>query len=302
MANHSPLRRTLTRTVGYPLEALAVRTLFRLLGWLPADTASDLGGWVGRTLGPRLGGNSTVLRNLRRALPGLDAAAHRRLARDCWDNLGRTLAEYPHLKTIRAEWGQRVELSGTEHILGLETDGMPGVILTGHFANWELVAMTVHKCGLRMTAIYRAPNNPSVDKLLAEARGDLGTDLVPKGRTSAKGILATMRARGILGILADQKLNEGIAVPFMGHDAMTGTIAGDVVVRHGAVVVPVKVTRQPGGARFRIQAFPPLDLPALTGDRPADIRAVTVAVNELLEKWVRESPSQWLWTHRRWPD
>ncbi|MDZ5647206.1 lysophospholipid acyltransferase family protein [Nitrospirillum sp. BR 11828] len=297
MAEHG----TQPSSLRYAIEAAGIRALFRLLRLLPADVASDFGGWVGRTLGPRLGGNAKVLRNLEQAMPHLDAAARRRVARDCWDNLVRTLAEYPHLKTISREWEQRVELIGAEHVRGLVTDGKPGVILTGHFGNWELVAMTVFKCDATMTAIYRAPNNPSVDKLLSEARGELGTTLVPKGRASAKGILAAMRAGGILGILADQKLNEGIPVPFLGRDAMTGTIAGDVVVRHGAVVVPVRVTRKAKGARFRIEAFPPMDLPAPTGDRPADIRAITVAVNQLLERWVLENPGQWLWTHRRWP-
>ncbi|MDE1149465.1 MAG: lysophospholipid acyltransferase family protein [Azospirillaceae bacterium] len=302
MANHSAFRRKLTSTLGYPLEALGVRTLFCLLGLLPADTASDFGGWVGRTLGPLLGGNAKVLRNLAKALPHLDEAARHRIALECWDNLGRTMAEYPHLKTISREWEQRVELIGAENVRNLETDGKPGVILTGHFANWELVAMTVFKCGQTMTAIYRAPNNPSVDRLLTQARGELGTTLVPKGRASAKGILAAMRAGGVLGILADQKLNEGLAVPFLGRDAMTSTITGDVVVRHGAVVAPMRVTRLAKGARFRIQVWPPMDLPPRTGDRPTDIRAITVEVNRLLESWVLENPGQWLWTHRRWPD
>jgi KDO2-lipid IV(A) lauroyltransferase len=286
----------------YTIEAAGIRALFFLLGLLPTDVASDFGGWVGRTLGPRIGGNAKVLRNLERAMPQLDEAARQRIARECWDNLCRTMAEYPHLKTISREWEQRVELIGAEHVHGLVTDGKPGVILTGHFGNWELVALTMSKCGTTMTAIYRAPNNPSVDKLLSRARGELGTTLVPKGRASAKGILATMRAGGILGVLADQKLNEGLSVPFLGHDAMTGTIVGDVVVRHGAVVAPMRVTRKPGGARFRIEIFPPMQMPPLTGNRPADIRAITVAANELLEKWVLENPGQWLWTHRRWPN
>ncbi|MBB6249570.1 lysophospholipid acyltransferase family protein [Nitrospirillum iridis] len=300
MATNSPLRAALSRNVRYPLEALAIRGLFGFLSLLPADSASDLGGWVGRTLGPRLKANRRVQRNLEQAMPELDAAGRARVGRESWDTLGRIMAEYAHFKTISAEWEDRVDFVGAEHLAGLRDDGKPGIVLTGHFGNWEMAGLASHKMDLLITIIYRAPNNPWVDRLLLRARSDLGNSLVPKGRSAAKTILATVRGGGHLGVLADQKLNEGIPVPFLGRDAMTGTITADMVLRHGAVVVPVKVTRPGKGARFRIEAMPPLTF-APTGDRAADIYAITLQINQVFETWVREDPGQWLWTHRRWP-
>ncbi|HYC05208.1 MAG TPA: lipid A biosynthesis lauroyl acyltransferase [Azospirillaceae bacterium] len=301
MAKHSALRRRFDRTLGYRIEAAAVFLLFGFLKLLPADTASDFGGWVGRTLGPRLGASRKAARNLERALPELDGAAHRRILMASWDNLGRTMAEYPHLGTIAAEWDKRVEMRGAEHIRALAEDGKPGLCITGHFANWELAALACHKQGLDIAIVYRAPNNPWVDRLLARARGSLQAMLLPKGKEAARGLVATMRRGGHVGILVDQKLNEGIPVPFLGRDAMTGTLMADLALRHDAPVVPIRVVRQPRGARFRIEALPPLDLPR-GGDRSEAVTACMLAANRLLEGWVRETPGQWLWQHRRWPD
>lgn len=299
MAQHSAFRRSFDRTVGYRLEAAAVHILFALLSLLPLAAASGLGGWVGRTVGARLGANRKVLNHLRLALPELDEAERQAIAVQCWDNLGRTMAEYPHIKTISRDWDRCVTLIGREHLEALRDDGKPGICITGHFANWELAALACHKAGLPLTIVYRAPNNPWVDRLLARARGPLQGFMVPKGRDAARGMMATIRKGGHIGVLPDQKLNEGIPVPFFGRDAMTGSFTADLALRYDAPIVPIKVTRD--GAHFRIEAMAPFVFEK-TGDREADTWTAMRRINAMLEDWVRETPGQWLWTHRRWPD
>lgn len=299
MANHSPLRRAFDRTIGYRLEAALVHGLFALLSLLSLRRASDLGGWVGRTLGPRLRANRKVRNHLRLALPELSEEARADIARQCWDNLGRTMAEYPHIKTIAREWDRHVTLVGREHLEALRDDGKPGICITGHFANWELAALACHKVGLPLTIVYRAPNNPWIDRLLAKARGPLQGFMVPKGPTSARAIMTAIRQGRHIGILPDQKLNEGIPVPFFGRDAMTGSFTADLSMRYDAPLVPIKVTRD--GAHFHIQAFPPFVFET-TGDREPDTHTAMRHINAMLEEWVRQTPGQWLWTHKRWPD
>ncbi|MDZ5647207.1 lauroyl acyltransferase [Nitrospirillum sp. BR 11828] len=302
MANHSPLRRSFDRVLGHRLEAVAVYLIYGLLNLLSLDRASALGGWVGRTLGPLLPGHAKVLRRLERALPHLTAGERRDIARRSWENLGRTLAEYPHIKTLSREWDTRVEMVGAEHLRALRDDGKPGICVTAHLANWELAALACHKLDLPLTIVYRAPNNRWVDRLLAKARGPLQGFLVPKGRDAARGMMTTIRGGGHIGVLPDQKLNEGIPVPFLGRDAMTGTFTADLALRYDAPIVPIQVTRlDTGGTRFRIEAMAPLALEK-TGDRTADTRAGMVRVNALLGDWVRAHPGQWMWTHNRWPD
>lgn len=300
MANHSPFRRRFDRVVGYRLEAAAVFVFMTLMRMLPVEAASGLVGGLMRRVGPMLGGSKKALRNIERAFPDMPEGERRRVLADAWENFGRTMAEYVHLKRIADRFEEHVEMVGGEHLTAMATDGRPGIAVTGHFGNWELAALACARHGLALTFVYRAPNNPWVDRWLADARSFLGGRMVPKGKEAAKGLVATMRAGGHAGLLVDQKLNEGIPVPFIGRDAMTGTVMADMALRYDAPVVPIRVTRLKG-ARFRVEAFPPLAL-SRGGDLKADVPAAMRVVNDLLSDWVRQTPGQWLWQHRRWPD
>jgi KDO2-lipid IV(A) lauroyltransferase len=278
----------------YPLEALGVAVLFGLLRLLPLDWASTVGGWIGRTFGPRLAASRKALRNLALALPELDELARGRVLRDAWDNVGRTFAEYPHLATLIRDYDKRVELVGAEHLRDLAADGRPGLCIAGHFGNWELASMSCLMVGLDLTMVYRAANNPMVDRLMGSARKPLRGTMVPKGRLAAKELLAALKSGGHAGLLIDQKQNDGLPVPFFGRMAMTSSIAADLALRFEAPVVAIRVMRLQG-AHFRVEAFPPLDL-------PDDRLAAMTKLNAVIESWVREAPAQWLWLHRRWPD
>lgn len=300
MANHSQFRRRFDRAVGYRLEAVGVAIFMGLMRLLPVEAASGLVGGLLRAVGPRLGGSRKALRNIERSFPDLPDAERRAILADAWDNFGRNLAEYVHLRRIADRFDEHIEMIGGEHLSALAHDGRPGIAVTGHFGNWDLAALACARHGLELTFVYRAPNNPWVDRWLADARAFLGGRMVPKGKQAAKELVATMRAGGHAGLLVDQKLNEGIPVPFLGRDAMTGTVMADMALRYDAPVVPIKVTRL-SGARFRVEAFPPLTFKK-TGDMKADVANAMLAVNDLLSEWVRQTPGQWLWQHRRWPD
>jgi KDO2-lipid IV(A) lauroyltransferase len=124
--------------------------------------------------------------------------------------------------------------------------------------------------------------------------------LIPKGPAGARLLLRSLKGGKHLGMVVDQKMNDGIAIPFFGRDAMTAPALAELALRFDCPVVPVRVERLEG-ARFRITIDPPLDLD-VTGERRADITAAMVKVNALIESWVREHPEQWLWLHNRWPD
>ena len=138
-----------------------------------------------------------------------------------------------------------------------------------------------------------------VDKIIAGFRRDDG-EYIPKGAVASRRAVAVLRRGGHLGLLADQKLNEGIPVPFFGRPAMTAPALALLALRFDCTVLPAQVERL-HGARFRLTLHPPLELPK-SGDRDADAAALMTAVNATLEGWVRERPEQWFWLHSRWPD
>ncbi|WP_035708413.1 lipid A biosynthesis lauroyl acyltransferase [Niveispirillum irakense] len=300
MANHSQTRRKLKRLVLYRLEAAATWLFIKAMRLLSPERASDAGGWLMRVLGPRLPLSRQMRRNIARSLPELPATEQEKVLVEAWDNLGRNFAEYIHLDRIAANYETYVDLIGGEHLRALAEDGRPGIVFTGHFANWELCGITASRFGLELTYVFRRPNNPWVAEMLARARASLGGKMVPKGKEAARGLATTIRSGGHVGLLIDQKLNEGIPVPFLGRDAMTGTLLADLAVRYKAPAVPLRVIRL-GAARFRVEALPPIEFTG--GDTPKpDGTAIMTRLNEMLGEWVRERPGQWMWQHRRWPD
>ena len=288
------------RYIRYPLQAAFLLPFVGLMAALPMGWASALGGAIGRTVGPRLGVSRRARHNLRRAFPEKSPAEIEGIVRDMWDNLGRLLGEYPHLPRLDLLNDPRIEIIGAEHIHKARDDSLPGLFFSAHIGNWELVSLAASQLGLPLTRIYRAANNPLINRIILWGRHSIDGELVQKGRDGAEAILRTMRANGHVGLLIDQKMNEGIPVPFFGHDAMTGTALASFALRYRCPLIPARIERLEG-CRFRITAYPPMELPD-SGDRKADIATLTASCTALIESWVRQRPGQWLWLHRRWPD
>lgn len=281
------------------LEAAGAALFFAASAALPLDLASAAGGAVARLIGPRLGISNRARRNLRAALPDLDPAEIERIVRGMWDNLGRVAAEYPHLKRIRVfAPNGRVETRGIEHLDRARAEGSPAILFGGHLGNWEIAALAAGQYGIDVAQIYRAANNPLVDRMIARFRGG-GSEFIPKGAVASRRALAALKRGANLSLLADQKLNDGIAVPFFGRPAMTAPSLAMLALHFDCAVLPVRVERL-RGARYRLTIEPPLKLPR--GERAAAIGELTAAVNRTLEGWIRARPEQWFWLHQRWPD
>jgi KDO2-lipid IV(A) lauroyltransferase len=282
------------------LEAGGAALFFAAMRALPIAAASALGGALARGIGPHLGVSGRARRNLRAALPGLDEGDVERTLRAMWDNLGRVAAEYPHLRRIRVfAPGGRVATSGLEHLDRAVADGGRAIIFGGHLGNWEIAALAAGQYGIEVAQIYRALNNPIVDRMIAHFRGT-GSEFIPKGRVASRRALAALRRGAHVSLLVDQKLNDGIAVPFFGRSAMTAPALALLALHFDCAVLPARVERV-GGAHFRLTIEPPLPLPK-TGERAADVAALMAAVNATLEGWIRQRPEQWFWLHQRWPE
>ncbi|MFP6734790.1 MAG: lauroyl acyltransferase [Rhodospirillales bacterium] len=281
-------------------EAAAAWLLYGLFALLPVDAASWLGGALGRLVGPHLGVTRNARRNLKRVFPEMQGAELERIISAMWDNLGRTAGEHPHLEKFDPYGaGSRVEVAGIEHMDALRDDGIAGIFFAGHLANWELPPLAGTKRGLVVHAVYRRANNPFFDTIVQKGRAVLGGDLFPKGSEGAKATLRALRRGDHMAMLVDQKMNDGISVPFLGLDAMTAPAVAQLAYRYECPLVPARVERL-GGAHFRVTCYPPLEKPD-SGDRQADIVALMGMVNATLGDWVRERPEQWLWIHNRWP-
>jgi len=282
-------------------EGLFARLVFAFFRILPVDAASAVGGFLARSIGPVLGISNRARLNLRRALPNLSDSDISRIVHGVWDNLGRVVAEYPHLDKFKPyEPGSRVAFEGVREFLDARRPETRFIFFSAHFGNWEIATLAATQAGLDMLAIYRAANNPYVDALINEARSVIGSELAPKGSVAGRRVISALAEGKYICMLIDQKMNDGIAVPFFGRDAMTAPALARLALRYDCVVVPCRVERV-RGATFRLVVDPPIPLPR-TGDSRADEMRLMTAVNAVVEGWIRRRPEQWFWLHRRWPD
>lgn len=271
------------------LESAAFGALVGLFRLLPVDAASALGAFLGRGLGPLLARrrDDQARRNLARMI-GHDVGAIRRAM---WAQAGRTFAELPHLAWLA---GHRVELTGRDHLDRALATGRPVLLVAGHIGNWELLPFVAARLGVTLNAVARTASNEASERILARLRSGGAADVIPKGQAGTRRLVRRLHAGEHFCLLVDQRVSEGIVVPFFGLPAKTTPAAASLAIRHRGTVLPVRCERL-GGARFRVTVEPPVDL-------AWGVETATAAINARLEAWIRDRPEQWLWTHRRWPE
>lgn len=281
----------------YILEAMLLTILFGLFRLMPPQTASAVGGWIGRNIGHRLAASRKARKNLELAFPNLSDAEKTIIIKGMWENLGRVIAEYPHLERISRD---HTTVEGLEILDQVRHANLPAVFIGGHIANWEILgaaSLTQMKRPIELT--YRPPNNPWTAKLLDRARTLNGRLTAhAKSRDGGRNILKTLKNGGLIGILIDQKYNEGVQVSFFDNPAMTNPIFVHLCQKYRCPLIPVRNIREKG-CRFRIIIHPPLALFEADGT-PLPVEDVIMQAHGILEDWIRDKPEQWIWLHRRW--
>ncbi len=282
-----------------PLRYAVAAFAAALLRLMPLDMADAAFGRLARAMGPVLPHSRRAHEGLSLAFPAMPVPRRAAIVAGMWDNLGRVVVEYVHLDTILREAERRVEIVGAEHLDALRDDGRPGLLFSAHLASWEMVTVAALMRRLPVQVVYRNANNPHVDAHVRRLQSVSGVELIRKGPRGARRLMEVMRQGGHVILLVDQKMNDGIAVPFFGLPAMTAPALAQLAYRFDCPVVPVHVERL-DGAHFRVVVEPPLALPQ-TGDKAADVLAVMTEVNRRVEGWIAARPEHWLWLHRRWP-
>lgn len=281
----------------YILEAFLLHLAFLFFRIMPVDAASNIGGWLGKMIGPHLDASQTALRNLNEALPSLEAKEQQKIITGMWENLGRVIAEYPHLEYIARE---RTKITGQKHLDDLFESGQAAVFFAAHLGNWEILGPTMLLHYSRPLDItYRAPNNPWSAKLIHRVRTLKGRITgYAKSRQGGKDMLEAIKQKRYLGILIDQKYNEGLAVLFFNKPAMTNPIFVQLCQKYKCPLIPARSTRH-GGANFTITIHEPLKLTS-EDNKSLPIEDVIADAHHYLETWIKENPEQWLWLHKRW--
>ncbi len=296
------LIRTAKRVEQLLTAALAIAVL-NLLGLLPVGPAMRFADALARTAGPWLPRQRVAMANLRRAFPDMDEAEHLALSRDMWVAMARLATEYVFMEKLigpvdPGRLPERIEVEGVDIFLKMRDEGGPHIIFTAHIGNFEVLPIVAAAYGLDVASLFRTPNNPYIARRLATARGARMGQLVPSGHGAALTLTRILENGGNVGMLVDQRFARGIEARFFGHPCDTNPLAAKLARRMDCPVHPARCIRLPDG-RFRVEIFPAL-VPPRDGAGEIDVAAFTQMITGIVEDWVRQTPGQWQWFHKRW--
>lgn len=288
------------KSIRYICEALVAYGFYAILCCLPASWASAMLGWLAVKMGPFFKAHRIAKQNLQRVFPEKTEADIREILRKMWNNLGRTVGEFPFMASCsEKEFYEKVTIENEDYLKQYFKKGQPVIFFSAHLGNWELAPKTAAIYGQPLALVYRPSNNPLVEKLVHHVRRHYQSEAIPKGLSGARDVMRCLKQGKSVGMLLDQKMNDGIAVPFMGRDAMTAPAVASLAKKFKCPVIPAQVIRL-DGVRFKVVIHPPL-FATESGDSKEDTYQFMLRINQLMESWVREHPEQWFWVHNRWP-
>lgn len=286
-------------------EYILAKGCLSLLRALSPRTASNVGAFICREIGTRLPVSKTADTNLRLVMPDLTSTQRQRVIKGVWENLGRTVAEFPHLADLNhnTSVGPGWEVVGAEYLTEQSKKTGPVLFVSGHIGNWEMLPLGVAKYGTPFSSFFRAASNPYVNQLILQLRDEAMGEKIPmfaKGSKGARQALKHLLQGQRLGVLSDQKMNDGIEVQFFGRPAMTSSAVASLALKLKCPIIPGYVQRL-GPARLRIVVEPPIDYSEFSENNLENIHRLTQVINDKLEGWIKQNPEQWLWLHKRWP-
>jgi len=284
-------------------ELIAVRSLIGAIGALPLETSMRFGKALGKYIGsrfPKL--QKTARRNLEIALPELSEAEKTRIVRGTFESLGRHLAFVSHFKRFQhQDFKNLIELVGREENFDPEYARGKGVLFfTGHFGSWEVYNLLAPAFGIGMNILVRRIDNVLVENYIETLRTRFGSVTLDKTK-SARKMFRVLENGELLGMMADLNVQEkeGIFVDFFGTPASTTTSIAKLALKTGASVMPAFAVWDDAKGKYVIYLEPPIEYEK-TGNAEEDIRKLTQSVTDVVEKFVRRYPEQWLWIHKRW--
>ncbi len=290
----------LIKKIRYILEASIVRFglfLFEILG---LKTASNFASFLAKLVGKRISVNKLARENISKALPELNSNQVEEVLDGMWDNLGRIVGEFVHVANLTGhELLNYVHLDeeSQANIEYIKQHCHGGIIFSAHIGNWEIGPKIFLEKGINVKTVYRPLNNVYVDDMTAKIRG---VELISKSTQGNKQIINEIKNGNYVIILADQKISDGIAVPFFNRPALTATSIAKLALKYNLPLIPARSIRIGEEFKFSVRVEKPIEFQKTTTISVDSIADLTTKVNQKLEEWIKEYPSQWFWVHNRW--
>ena len=282
--------------IKYFLQFLFVIIFFSLFKILGPKISSNIGGKLFEIIGPFFRSKKIIKKNLQIAIPNIDIKKINQISKLMWNNYGRVFAEYMFIKDFRInKLGSNIQVEGIEILENLKRKNESAVFISGHFANFELMAMCLEKNGLNLCAVYRPLNNIFINQIMEKIRKKyICKNQVKKGIGGMKNLINLTKQNFSIALMIDQRVSEGIKSKFFNKEAYTTTIPGQLVKKFNMPIIPVHIERFED-VNFKIKIYNPMYF-----DSESSVESITNNLNKTLENMIRINPEQWIWSHNRW--
>ena len=280
------------------MSIISLFCIFRIIG---LSNASYLGSIMGRVIGPLFRSKNIIKQNIKNGLGEVDKKRETEIINGMWSNIGRTFAEYVFLKDFKFNKTNfdHIKINGTNYLNEIKNNNEPAIFYSGHFANFELMAMELDKFGIKCAAIYRPLNNFFLNPLMEYLRMKyVCPNQIPKGRIGMREIISKVKDGYSIALMVDQRVSEGPRTLFFNKPAHTTTIPAQLALKYNCKLVPISLERKEG-ANFEMTIHEPYKIEK-TGNDEEDTKNITLKINQILEKMIVENPTQWIWSHNRW--
>ena len=279
----------------YFLEFITIKFLFIIFRIVGYKSASNLGFYIGKTFGNIFRKKKSIIKNINKSKISLNIKENE-FVNNVLGNYGRILAEYPFLKDFRENKLEKfIEINGAENLDKIKEKKKSVVFISGHFNNFELMAMQVEKSGINLAAIYRPLNNIFLNKTMEKIRTNhICTNQIKKGRSGTRQILENLKKGNSIALMIDQRVTEGIKINFFGSLASTTTIPAQIIKKYKCDLVPIYIERIKNH-KFKMYVSQPI---VINPNKSQE--EISKHLNKILEKMILKNPDQWIWTHDRW--
>ena len=284
------------KTIRYFIEFIIIKFVFFIFKILGYKLSSNFGAFIGKTFGPIFRKKKVILNNLKISNIGQNDKIRNRIIDDMWSNYGRIFSEYPFIKDFdNNKLSNYLNIEGQDIIDELKKNNENVIFVSGHFNNFELMAMHLENSGIKLAAIYRPLNNFFLNKTMEEIRKNHICKIqIKKGKSGTREIVKLIKNGYSIALMIDQRVTEGILCKFFDREAFTTTIPAQTVKKYNLKVVPVYIERSKN-YYFKVKINDPIIF-----NNHHSIHDITYALNTKLENMIKKNPDQWIWSHNRW--
>ena len=284
------------KSIRYYIQFLLILFFFLIFKILGVNYASFFSGKIMSIIGPYFRSKALIKSNILRAIPNLKDGEIKKIVREMWNNYGRILAEYVFIKDFRnSKLKENIEINGQEILKKIKENNEPVIFISGHFNNFELMAMQIEKSEINLATVYRPLNNKFLNFIMERIRKKyICKNQIKKGISGTRQLLSFFKKKTSIALMIDQRVSQGIKSNFFNQDAFTTTIPAQFVKKFNCKVVPIYIERIVG-TNFKLTIHEPLVF-----SNNESIETITLNLNSQLEKLILKNPGQWIWSHDRW--